>query len=225
MITLLHGDNTVASRTALHALLASLRDKQVHIRHLLAKDVDIPNLESALGTTSLFASDHCVVIEELMSLPKSKKKDSIISFIQSSNATVVMWEKKALTPTQIKQFSGARIQVFKTSSAIFTWLDALDPKNDANMLVLFGKAVKHDGVELCFAMLARQIRLLIQIKEGKIPPISPFAVSKLQKQAKDFTLSHLLFLHRGMVHADEQQKTSTSPLALHENLTLLLLNM
>ncbi|MBI5151282.1 MAG: hypothetical protein HZA34_01780 [Candidatus Pacebacteria bacterium] len=225
MITLLHGDNTVASRTALHALLASLRDKQVHIRHLLAKDIDIPSLESALGTTSLFASDHCVVIEELMSLPKSKKKDSIISFIQSSNATVVMWEKKTLTPTQLRQFPVAQTQIFKTSSAVFAWLDTLDPRNNAKMLVLFDKAVKQDGVELCFSMLARQIRLLIQIKEGRIPPISPFAVAKLQKQAKNFTLSHLLFLHHGIVHVDEQQKTSSSPLALHESLTLLLLNM
>ena len=75
---------------------------------------------------------------------------------------------------------------------------------------------------MCFAMLARQIRLLLSVKDGVVPKLAPFAVAKLQKQARAFTLDQLLRTHTTLVDIDRQQKTSTTQLSLHAQLDLLM---
>lgn len=222
MITILHGDNIVASRAALSSELERISSQGFALRRLETKQLTVPSLEGALGTQELFTPKVIVVIEELFSLPKSKKKDELIALLSQAAVDVLLWEKKALTVTQLRGFPQAKVQAFKTSSAVFAWLDVLRPGNTQQNLSFFERAEQHDGAEMCFAMLSRQVRLLLQIKDGAAMKLAPFAIAKLQKQAKMFTADQLLSIHKKLVEIDWAMKTSTSSLDLRQQLTQLL---
>lgn len=221
-LVILHGDNTVASRTALQQHIAHARAKECEIRHLDAKTLTPAQLGDALGSQELFSTQTCVVIEDLFAQPKSQRKDALLGIVQASIQPIIIWEKKTLTITQLKPFSSANIQMFKTSSAMFSWLDALGTKDQAKMFTLFEKAIESDGIELCFAMLIRQVRLLLQIKTRVEIKLAPFAISKLSNQVKLFSEEQLLRLHEQLVHIDEKQKTSGSNLGLRGEMELMM---
>ena len=229
MIQILHGENIVASRQRLVEMIEAAKSSRTLIVHLDAKQLTLPEIENALQSQSLFDEKKMVVIEELHSLPKSKKKDELITFVGGQAADVILWEKRALTVPMIKKFPGARVQEFKLTNVLFQWLDALSgKKSEAHMqrtLQLFQKAVVSDGDFMCFTMLIRQIRLLLQIKSGASLTLAPFMLTKLRSQSQTFSLEQLLTIHHRLLEIDIAQKTSTSRLGLVRDLELLLLTM
>jgi DNA polymerase III delta subunit len=74
-------------------------------------------------------------------------------------------------------------------------------------------------------MLARQIRLLIQAKDGGAIAGPPFMVTKLKQQASGFSLAQLLTLHNQLVEIDYGIKTSTDAMTVRQQLDLLLLRL
>lgn len=225
MLTIIHGDNTVASRGALTAHVAKARAEGAVVQ-LTAKDLSIPQLEDALGTQELFSAHTLVVLEGLFALPKSKKKDLMLSMCAGARPDLLVWEAKTLTVTQLKQLPSATIQLFKISPMVFAWLDSLRPGNAAQSLTLLDKAEKQDDIEMCFAMLSRQVRLLLQfLLEPQAVKVAPFALAKRKKQTGYFTVSKLLAIHEKLVSIDEAQKTSASALSLRAQLDLLMYSM
>lgn len=225
MITILHGEHVVASRNELTKRLGFAGANGFSVKRLDGKHLDVVTLEASLGTQDLFTPRVLVVIEDMFSLPKSKKKDELIALIHKATVEVLLWEKKTLTATQVKPFVGATILPFKTSLAVFAWLDMLRPDNLSQMVRAFGKAADQDGAELCFAMLCRQIRLLLQVKDGGQPTLAPFMVGKLQKQASYFSMDQLLKMHTQLLEIDESVKTSSSLLGLREQMVQLLIDL
>ena len=222
MVTLFHGDNTTQSRQAFVSALGEAQRKGEVLR-LEAKALSLRILEEALGTQALFFGNKTVIIEELFSLPKSKAKDEYIKQIaQVAHVDVLLWESKQLSPAQLKNFVQAKVLGFKLNPVVFAWLDSLFPGNLAYAVKLLQAAVERESAEMCFAMLARQIRLLLSVKDGVIPKLAPFSVAKLQKQARAFPWEQLLHAHAALVDIDRQQKTSATHLSLHAQLDLLM---
>jgi hypothetical protein len=129
----------------------------------------------------------------------------------------------------LKKFPSARAEQFKLSSALFSWLDSISGgKNSVQtkkMLDMFQKAWQSDGDFMCFSMFIRQIRLLIQAKEGNFASMAPFMIGKLQKQSSTFSLPQLLTIHHKLLLIDFTQKTSQSRFNLGQELELLLATM
>lgn len=227
MISILHGENISLSRKKLLELIAEEKKKHTQIIRLEGKKLDRAILEESLGSSSLFGNDTCIVIEELHSLPRSKKKTELISLIAATqDTTLILWEKRKLTPTMIKQFPGARVFAFKPSETLFSWLDSLDSAGNKNrQLELFAKATQSNDVHMCFVMLIRQIRLLIATKSGGQVKGAPFLIQKLRSQANRFTLEKLLETHSTLYTFDSQMKSSANSLPLKESLDLLLLKL
>ncbi len=221
-LIILHGDNTVASRSTLQQHIENARLKGCEIRRLDAINLNVQQLSDALGSQELFTSEAVIVIEDLFALPKSGRKDELLRMVSATDQPMIIWEKKTLTTTQLKQFSSAQIQLFKTSSTLFAWLDTLGTPDRSKTYALFEKAIESDGVELCFAMLIRQVRLLMQIKTGVEIKLAPFAISKLHNQAKLFTEQQLLALYHQLVEIDLKQKTSGSNLGLRGDMELMM---
>jgi DNA polymerase III delta subunit len=230
---ILHGENTIQSRARLVQELDKAHATQVQISRIAAKDLDTVQLELVLQSESLFGEPKLVVIEELHSLPKSAKKDQLIKQIATfansstnSSTSVILWEKRALTATMLKQFKTAQAQSFPVTAALFGWLDSLTPQaNPAQLtkiLKLLQQALKQDGDFLCLTMLVRQIRLLIQAKENTPIAGAPFMIAKLKKQAGNFTLEKLLQLHHKLLQLDLASKTSTPGLNLSQELAVLM---
>jgi DNA polymerase III delta subunit len=223
-ITILHGEHHANSRAALVELMDKERAKGSQIIRIEATaSLQPAQLESELGSQDLFAQPKLIVIEELHSLPRSKKKDTLVELLLSyPDAQIVLWESKKLTAPQAKKLVSAKQQLFTLSSSLFEWLDSLHgplPKK----LSLLQQALQSDGAEFCFAMLSRQIRLLLITKSGEPMKEHPFVVKKLQQQARSFTQEQLLQFHEQLVLLDYRQKTGQSKLTLDQELEQLML--
>ena len=225
MITILHGEHVVASRYELMKRIVSAEANGFSVKRLDGKHLDVVTLEASLGTQDLFTPRVLIVIEDLFSLPKSKKKDELIALVHKAMVEVLLWEKKTLTVTQLKPFAGVTIVPFKTSSAVFGWLDMLRPGDLPRILRAFEKAVDQDGAELCFAMLCRQIRLLLQVKDGGQLKLAPFMIGKFERQASYFSMEQLLKMHEQLLAIDESVKTSSSMLGLREQMVNVMLGL
>jgi len=226
---ILHGENIVQSRNRLTQLLAEAKEKNLVILHVDTAHLDLPTLENALMSQSLFGEEKLVIIEELHSLPKSKRKDELIATLGKTESNVLLWEKKVLSAPMLKKFPGAHAEVFKVTNAVFQWLDMLsgakNPMVQKKMIEGFQKALLSDGDFMCFSMLIRQVRLLIQMKDGAAVSLAPFMIDKLKRQATTFTLDQLLHVHRHLLEMDMNQKTSNSKLGLSREIELLLVTM
>jgi DNA polymerase III delta subunit len=233
MITLLFGENTGVSRQKLQELQAVATSQNKTIIHLDAKKLSIPDLEEVFGSTGLFGDERVIVIEELHSLPKSARQNQLFDLIKQAEADteLILWEKRALTPTMIKRWSKPILHEFKLSSVMFKWLESIQPiqgspQNTApKNITLFHQTLVTEDEHLCFIMLARQVRLLIQVKAGEQPKGPPFMISKLAGQSKLFTLEQLIATHTRLLEIDRRLKTGAARLNLTQELDLLLLEL
>jgi DNA polymerase III delta subunit len=225
-MTILHGENIIKSREKLVTLITEAKQMGKEIERLTAKQLTPATLETALQKTSLFGTEQVVVIEELHSLPRSTKKNQLIEIVALANVEVILWEKRELTPTMLKKFPKAMVEHYKLTNTIFAWLDAFSPQTSKpRYFALSQKAQVNDGEQTCFAMLVRQVRLLIQIKDGTTPAGHPYMISKIKKQAQDFSLDQLLNIHSQLFTIDIKAKTSGSFLTVGQELDLLGANL
>ncbi len=228
MLKVIHGENQVASRKKLVELIEQAKKQNKEIVNLSAEKLDRAKLESALLSENLFGNEKLLIIEGIYSLPKSKKKDEFIELISSASIETILWDKKSLTKTDFKKLpTNLENFEFKITPKMWSFLDTLspNPKAKTSMMKLFKESVEGDGAEFVFLMIARQIRILIQVKENNPPKMAPFMLSKLNRQAKEFSLQKLLDLHQQLYLIDQKQKQSTGLLSLESELDLLLFNM
>lgn len=224
---ILHGENTTKSREQLYLYITAAKNEQTEIRRIEAKNCTEAFLEESLGSTDLFETPKLTIIEELHSLPVSKKRAYLISLLaQNTDQNIILWEKRSLTKTMLKPFSNATVVEYKMSKTLFSWLELLgNTQNQTKKLLLLKDAIATDGDFFCFLMLIRQIRMLIQVKSGETVAGPPFVVAKLRKQSELFTLEKLLQTHAQLLKIDSENKTSKNILTLPQQLDLLSLNL
>lgn len=224
---ILHGENIPATNNEFVTLLTSFKNKGYDVFRYQAKHLSLADVESALGSDSLFQTQKLIVIEHLHSLPRSRKKNELIKTLaqaESSSKTaedtvLILIEKRSLTKTMLKQFPEAEVREFKLTKYLFKWLESLEggfSKNKAkarSSLLLFQQALDQNGEYMCLVMLVRQVRMLIQVKESGTVKGPPFMVSKLKKQAASFTFQELLNMHKKVLEIDLIHKQNT-----HRNL-------
>lgn len=229
MLNIIHGEQHIQSRGALTTAISAAQKSGRQIVHIEVKNLEPSALTAQFQTQSLFAEPRTLVIEELHSLPKSKRKEELISLVaeyaNNEEIDLLLWEKKQLTATELKKFPSVRPQLFVPTRSMFTWLNALSgQQNDATkakILSLQRAAMESDGEQFCFAMLIRQFRLMIEAKDGG-PAAAQF---KVLGQAKTFSWEQLLSAHKQLLVIDEQVKSSGSVLSLASQLELLILSL
>lgn len=225
-MVILHGENTVLSRTELGKIIDAAHKAEKTITRFEAKKLEAPQLSDELGAGSLFGDQRLIIIEELHSLPTSARKTQLIKIVGSfsdDSVEMVLWEKRQLTPTMLKQFPTAKTQEFKLTKYLFNWLDSI--KSTGHNRAAFESAISQDGENMVFTFLIRQIRMLIQASEGEFGQMAPFMIGKLKTQAKTFSIKRLLQMHHKLLQLDIAQKTSTMKLSLQQELELLLIGM
>jgi hypothetical protein len=217
-LIILHGEHHVESRNALQRLIDQSATRDVITQWQDAKSLQLADLEIIFGSQELFGQKKLLIIERLHSLPRSNRKTELIALIaKSANSQneIVLWEKKLLTATQLKQFPSAKNQLFKLSSALFAWLDLFGSLG-SRQFDKFIEAIAADGKEFCFLMLARQIRYLIAAKSGSPLPGAPFIQQKLSKQASLFSQKQLFDIHQKLTFLDYSVKTGQVINLVHE---------
>lgn len=224
MLSILHGDNIVASRQVLRTMVDAALAAQAKIVQLDQKSTTIGSVQQALHQDDFFGTSNLLVIEDLHAGPTSRQRKQIIAELVAADQDVILWEQKKLTATQLKQFPQAQQRVFALSKFVFSWLDLLGTKDqEVKALSLLHQAVSQESSELCFFLLIRQVRLLLQAKDGETLAVAPFQVSRFISQAQRFTAHQLLSLHEYLLATDTALKTSQALLPLQlvlEDITL-----
>ena len=151
MITILHGQNLVASRKELQRIKDDFRGE---IISLDGKNLTETDFIQATSSNSMFSTNRLVVIE---GLPK-------VDLIDVTSNLVIWEDKKVVCPKGIKNLE------FKIPQTIWNFLDNMTVPN-------FRAALKDNDIQFIFIMMARQykgdksrlLELDYQNKQGLLP--------------------------------------------------------
>ena len=229
MITLLHGDNSQASRVE----LLNLKDHSgnLEIRQLDGKNLDSVTLVQALDSSSLFGGDTLIIIENFLTKlgKKSKTSEALIKTLvsQAAERTVVLWEEKEIGKANVDLLGkNVLVKLFKTPAVIFQFLDSIKPGNTKNMLMLFSQSVTNNAPEVTFTLLTRRFRQLIMLKDNITPEVlADWQRDRLTTQARLFTMDKLVAMYRSLASLDYKIKTGTTAFTLTQLLEQFLLDI
>lgn len=230
MLTIIHGDDITASRN----FFTSERNKYSEKIILDGTNLTITDISQALSGNGLFGDQQTIFIDELISKRKpSKELDEIIAMLtKEQTASIFIWESKDLTAKQLAPFKNITIKQFKIPTIVFAFLDNISP-NNKKLLTLFHQLLATEDANFALFMLQRQVRLLLSLhpdvttSESKqsiseIKRLQPWQKTKLQKQAKLFSLDKLLELHNQLYQIELNQKTGKLSVSLEQQLDFLL---
>jgi len=228
MLTILHGDNIVASRSELVRLKETAKDKE--IRDINGKNIDQSDLRQAVESLSLFGNTILIVIEHTFSSIGRKEKLikqlSEIILNASGSVDIILWEPKELGKTVLGEFKKATIQIYKTPPIIFEFLDALSPHETKKLLMIFEKTAETVPVELILYMMQMRIRHLIQIKDQITPEkMSPWQAMRLTNQVKSFTMDTLLSMRTKLIDLEYSFKIGNTPFSVSQLIAQLIIDI
>lgn len=230
MIMIVHGDDITASRSYFIAQKEQSSDS-VTLQGAL---MTLNDVIQAVEGQGLFSEGKHIFVEEFLTKRKAgKETNSIIAKLieNEKNNDIFLWESKDLTATQLKHFKDAVVKQFKITKTIFQFVDSIKPKNTKPILTLFHRTTKTEEVEYVFFMIVRQVRLLLALfDEGtesidEVKRMAPWQKSKLQKQAKLFTIESLKNLYQKLFELDLAMKTGGLVMPLTESIDFLLLEI
>ncbi|MDH5533187.1 MAG: hypothetical protein OEX81_02030 [Candidatus Pacebacteria bacterium] len=222
----IHGENTAHSRKKLQELITQAKTNSTAITRLEAKRLTAASLQEAMGGNSLFGEDKLIIIEEIHSLPASKRKKELIEQIANSGLeNLILYEKRQLTATMLKKVGNPQVFEFKISNTLWKFLDQIGGPDKTKIIKLLRESISQNDEFFVYTMIIRQIRMLITAKDGGVIKGAPFMITKLKGQANRFTLEQLLKTHQQLFNIDIKQKNSQLSLSLGQELDLILLKM
>lgn len=226
MISLLHGEDFVASRKDLWRIKSEFTGEVVEID---GKTATKEQLVVVLGTPSLFGEKRLVVIENFLASKDIGKE----TFDKDSHWDLVLWEGKKLTVSQVadwqKRLASVRVLEFKVDPAIFKFVEAVRPGNGKQAISLLRECLRSEAIEVVYVMLVRQIRLLLLTgSKAKIGPedfqkLSPWQRARLSTQAARFSQDQLQRFYKQLLEIDFQIKSGQEVADLATSIELLLL--
>ncbi len=156
MIYIFHGDDQLKSREALNTHPDQNSSRE--ILRLDSKSSTLETINNFLNSQTLFASPKTLVISNYFSIPKPIA-DKISPLLNSEpDISILLWQDKKLTPTQLKLFPKAKIEVYNPSSNIFSIINAIQPDNTAYFIKAFRKGLQTEAFELVFYLIKNSLR-------------------------------------------------------------------
>lgn len=239
MLTIIHGDDIVASRK----YFLDLKEKHKDAVSFDGGVVTMTDLTQIFEGGGLFEDSKTVFIEQLLAKKsrggrKTKTSeptelDAILAYFakQASGNTIVLWENKEIERGSLLAFQSADIKVFKLPQTLFLLLDSIKPTNGPTLVKLFHRTIENAEPEMIFFMLLRQIRLLLGLYQSnaqdidEIKRMQPWQKTKLQKQAAQFSLEQLKKIHHDLFQIEIGQKTGGLSTSVTSAIDFLLLEI
>ena len=206
MITVLHGENIVASRKELERLKTEFEGEIVSLD---GKSLTETDFIQATQSASLLADNRLIIVENAEDLN-----------LKNIFYEVVLWYDKELSKTQLEKFKGYKIQSFKIEPKIFKFCDQISPNNRAGQVIMLRELLKTEEPEFVFIMIVRQFRLMLNPQR-----CLPWQKAKIIDQAKTFGLERLQMIYKDLLKIDFQVKSGHQPQGLAFALELFLLRL
>lgn len=216
----IHGDFHAGSRKFLSSFLENSKDKDIF--KVNGEKADLTEIIQATASDSLFGGDKLVVIENLFSRLKSKTQEDILEFIKDYDGEnqIIFWEKKSIGKVLQRRLpKDTHVKEFKTPAVIFKFVENVSPKNKKMALTLFTQVLESQSAQFVFAMLIRQMRMMIMIAGGEKVAGAPWMIGKIKKQAEEFGLPSLLTNYEKLYIIDKQIKTGQTLMDYEFHLT------
>lgn len=227
MLTIIHGENVVASRNYLLGQIDQGKKGGQEALFLDERSFTPEKLVAALEK-DLFGQQKLVVFESFSRLNPSQKKEGIKIIKNHPEAPLFLWEGKALPASFLKAFPTAQVRLFKPSAIIFQFLDSISVGSNQRAIFLLNQVFKKEETGLILYYLSKRVNDLIFIKEKREEKVSArknWQKEKLKKQAENFSQKQLVSFLCQLVWLDYQQKSGQLPYPFEFGLELLLAKM
>lgn len=212
MVTLIHGDDTTASRNLFYEKKTESKDPIVFDNN----SINLTDFLQSLSGKSLFTENKKIFLDGVFSSKKigADELKEFISVINKSHSPIeiFIWEGSELSKTFLNQFPKPNIKFFKLPQNLFTFLDGIKPNSPHN-ISLFHSALKNSDENFIFSMIIRQFRLLLALRGGQndsideLQRLGSWQIEKLQRQSKLFTIEQLKRIYNKLYELDLDIKT------------------
>lgn len=229
MLTLIHGDDIIASRRA----LTELKEKHLSSEKIIldGAKVSLTDIISATDSLSFFAEKKLVMIENLFSGTLTKEKEAILEFLKESksSAEIILWEQKEIGKSILKKyFTEAKIISCQLPQMLFKFLDSFGEKPIATILSMLHNLTTKSEAEFILSMLIRQWRYLIiasDLGQKGFTDMPSWQAYKFLGQAKYFNLDTLISSYRQLLSIDMKIKTGLTPLNANQLLDIFFVSL
>nr|MBP9817974.1 hypothetical protein [Candidatus Shapirobacteria bacterium] len=150
MIYIFHGDNIEGSRQALNLAV----DKLVNTQKLRldAKEVEVEKVNLFLNSQDMFGGPRALILTNFFSAHKATL-DKLVKLIPQAQVDVYIWQDKPLLATQLKQFSQAKVILFKADNLLYKCLNLVQPGNLKSCLPIYQKVIDKGLYDLFLYLL------------------------------------------------------------------------
>lgn len=229
MLTIIHGDDIVASRKILYE--EKEKEADAEIIRIDGSKLTLADLASSSETISLFGIKRIIIIENLLAGTLTKQKESLLSYLGKSQfPDHIVWESQEISKALLhKYFSKAKIIACQPPALIFKFLDSIGARPASYLLSLFRQVLVQADPEFIFVMILRQWRYLLIAKDlgqkGMMSLLSPWQSRKFVEQARYFTLGQLTVSYRNLLSMEYRIKTGKIPYSLAELIDIFLISI
>lgn len=210
MLLIIHGEDIKKSNEFLQTKLAELKTTGAEITIFSPKEKDLTEIRQLFDSVDLFATNNVYVIQDFFSQKESNFKTKLKEIIKkNTDKIIILYEQDSVNGQSLNSFKNATVHHFKAPDIIFKFTDALVPNNQRMILSLYQKALEQNlAIEYLVYMINRQLNLMIQAKNKPSEiKAAPFVKTKIQNQAKQFSMSDLISLHHQLYLLDKNYKT------------------
>lgn len=232
MLTIICGEDIVASRDYLSQIKGEFKKKGDEVAHLSPQEV--PDILKWQGDNlNLFSTKLIFVTEHLEALiirkrgKKSTKKamvktleDIVLEIAARKDIELIDWEEKAGREIKLKE--AAKVKEFKPSKSIFKLLEACIPGNLKAFVETLSTIAESQDETFIFIMLYRHIRTLLLAHEGVFAnTVQSWQRHNLTSQAKLWSQNKLSDFYEGLYRIETSTKSSSNAYGIKKSLEIL----
>ena len=222
MLTIICGEDVVASRNYFTNLKKDSLFKGFEVKELRFEDVS--DISHWLADSPLLFSLKKIFFSENINKKIKKENKNLLQELQAianlKDVDLIDWENVSSRDLKISKIG--KIKEFKPDQNIFKLTESLYPTNKINFIDNLTKLSSDLDENFILIMLVRQLRNLILVKEGVIPPrMQSWQTFKLKSQAKYWKINNLILFYEALFKVEIGLKTSSSPFSIKESLEIL----
>ncbi len=223
MLTIICGEDIIASRAAYNKIREQYRAQGYEIRSIAGSEI-VEMKKWILESPMLFAPRVAYFSEYAIKYAKSRKDRALYKEIDdlavNTDVQWIDWEK--FTAREITGVKKAVIQEYKPSETIFSLLDSFYPGNLKQVASAMEIVTATQEEGFVFAMLSKHVRSLLLIRQGIVPAgMKSWQAGRLRTQAQRWAPEKLLLFYEGLIRIDRSLKTSSNTHGLKNSIDIL----
>ncbi len=224
MLTIICGEDIVASRDYLNQLIKIKKEKeQVVLQTINAADV-IELSRQDTQPISLFDTPVYLLENASKKIARKGSGDlykALQALSKNPKISLFIWES-GLSKREVKIADLGAVKEFKPAHSVFTFLDQCYPSNLRNFLTQLRSLSTPQTELFLHIMLTRHMRVLLSLRSGytstKLPP---WQVGKLKSQASRWDKKKLLDFYDKLLTIEVQLKTGKSVYSVGKSVEML----